>query len=949
MPMVRRVAGAVVRALALLVLCAVVVGCAVWGADRWGDAARRQTLAESRAEVAAPVPTDESDATDFPNGPEDIVPLLPDRDAVGDISVRVRRVGAGDDWRITSVYRLSLNAKDPLVPQLRADPARIAEVLYIVPGGYATAEPVGRLAALRRDGPRNLAGLPTWCTVSQPAGNGRVRVSAEQRTIARDAPPGASLAQYNLAQRVPDGAEGIVPRLPGRWTWHLDVPREWGLSVDGRPDRQTAGSVRFHLTPSRGTAAVTASFLEVAEAGPEASTDDTAVAGSRHQALLCLLVLFLAAGGTLTGLRRAPGDAAGTRRRRRTVVLGTWLLLSTALGALLWDLYQPNWSVLGWMTASIVFDSDNLRGQTLPIEARVQGVLLGVLLFALPVLVTAAGYRSRTSLPPPVGTVLAVAAPAPALVLLAWIMGGRDWTGPVVTCLVCASLAAAATFGFLQLLTSGQQLRPWAALLAVTVWAGVASAVVLQALPRNLQRPFPDETLTHLALIASWAAVFVALIPWVAAVLLLGGGPLPPAAATGPRRVVIGAVLLTALVPWWTPLQGLLADGSPAVTGLLIQLTGQSPGDQIILGLRVMAPALQTGWLACTALLLLRLRNTGTESGTWAPTARGRCAGLLVLAAAATVIGAPEAWMPHWTTAAALCTAWAGGLLLLPPGRAEQAARLHALSGADHARLVTSLARALLFAEGRHRFLTSSRATLADASLPADSWEEKWRSLKDPTSEDTARETTSLRAAALGGSAGRSAWSNGLTAAAATALLTLPWTTRSAWQAHGYSGLPEAVTVAGGPTCVWLAHGFTYGYLYPWLRGNGPVAKAGWMWVALTPVQLLLLVPKLQIPSEPNTLTVFLLLAQSAVMALGLGLYWEIRLVRRADLLWGHIRNFRRLSSLATPVSAVLVAAIAAAVTVLATAWANNVTAPVETPSPSSSAPSATPAPDAPP
>ena len=155
--------------------------------------------------------------------------------------------------------------------------------------------------------------------------------------------------------------------------------------------------------------------------------------------------------------------------------------------------------------------------------------------------------------------------------------------------------------------------------------------------------------------------------------------------------------------------------------------------------------------------------------------------------------------------------------------------------------------------------------------------------------------------------------------------------------------MPEAVTVAGAPTCVWLAHGFVYGYLYPWLRGNTPVAKAGWLWTVMSAVQVLLLVPRLRVPQGPVALSVFLLLAQSTVLALGLALYWEIRLVRRADLLWGHIRNFRRLSSLATPLSAILVATMAAVATVLATTWANNVTSPVETPSPSPSATPSTP------
>lgn len=139
--------------------------------------------------------------------------------------------------------------------------------------------------------------------------------------------------------------------------------------------------------------------------------------------------------------------------------------------------------------------------------------------------------------------------------------------------------------------------------------------------------------------------------------------------------------------------------------------------------------------------------------------------------------------------------------------------------------------------------------------------------------------------------------------------------------------------MAGAATWVWLAHGFVYGYLYPWIRGRGPVSKAGWLWAVMAPVQLLLLWPRLRLPFDQTALTVCLLLAQSAVMALGLALYWEVRLIHRADLLWGHVRNFRRLSSLAAPVSTVLVAAVAAAVTVLASSWAGDLTAPEVPPS----------------
>ncbi|MEV7194426.1 hypothetical protein AB0N81_21840 [Streptomyces sp. NPDC093510] len=943
MPTVRGAAGAAAKAVSVVLLCAVVVGCAAWGMDRWGEAARLQVTAEEHdlttlrpGPVAEPL---------FPLGPQDVAEVLPGSDSAGDIAVSVRRTGSADVRRVTFSYRLSLRSDDPLIGKLRADPGLISEVVYVLPGGYVTAQTAGDVGDAVELEAADTARFPAWCTVSQPTRGSRVTVTAEHSVTTQD-----TSLNFLLGLRAPDGDEGVVPRLPGRWTWSMDVPRGWGLRARGRPEGQTARSVRFHLTEKRGIDDVTAALLMEDPAEEAAPVNEPAATASRHLAMVSLLALFLTTAGACAALLRRPTGTSGAAYRPRAVALGVGGLVAAATGALLWDLYQPNWSVLGWMSGSTVFASTELASQVLPIEVRTQGVLLGILLFALPVVATAVGHRLRTSGPPPVLPTLAVAAPAPALVLLFCIMGGPDWLGPVGHCLVSASVASLATLGLLRLQPWWPGLRAWAVPVAAAAWAGVASAVVLQAVPRDLWQAVAgdDLTLTRAALVASWPAVFLLLTPWIAALLVLSEPLSALVPASRRRRTALGLLLITALLPWWTPLHEFPYAESPPTAGLFIQLTGQSPGEQLIIGISTMAPALQLIWLAAVALLLLHLNNTGTAPRRWHHSARASCVLLLVLAACSTVIGAPESWLPYWTTAAALATAWGGGALLLPRGHAEAAARRHAYTGAAHTRLVSALARALLFAEGRHRFLTSSRATLADTSLPANTWDDTWQSLKQPTASDANRETTRLRADALGGSAGRTAWVNGVAATAATALLTAPWTIWTALQAHGYSGVLEVVTVAGGPTCVWLAHGFTYGYLYAWLRGNSPVVKAGWLWGVMSAVQLLLLVPKLQVPGESTALSVFLLLSQTAVMALGLGLYWEIRLVRRADLLWGHIRNFRRLSSLATPLSAVLVAAIAAAVTVLATAWANDVTAPVETPSPSSS-PSSSTSPGAPP
>ncbi|MEI5103041.1 hypothetical protein RB200_36500 [Streptomyces sp. PmtG] len=910
------------------------MGCAVWASDGWGDTARG--IIEERKSEADRAARQQVWWSDLKKSESGRVPVgsaaqRPGRGSRGEIAVHLERAAARD-WRAVARYRLRLRADDPLVTWLRANPDQFAEVSSQLPGGYATSVAVHR--------GKERPGYPDWCTVSQPSASGQVTVTAEHRVTVPDLTADTPLT-YSIGSSFTDEVHRPVPRplLSGRWTWSMEVPRGWGLLVTGKPARQTARTVRFALTDKGEAAVVTARLLTSRQTDRPAAAAPAAgdPPGSSPEALLSLAALAVVACGTLAGFRTAP--TAPTTTRAGPFVPLAAAGLAAAVAALLLDSYTKNWKVLAWLWGSLAYALDGLDTEPLPMESRTQGALLAAVLFVLPVLTVVVVRRraGRHASPAELGL---LAWPVVALVLLAWLTGGSAWNRAVFTLLAAATLAACAGYAALWLTPAAA--RTWRWPLTLIVWTAVAASVVLQVLPweQEFDTPFTGRRLvTGQSLGASWPLLFVLLVPWVTALLLVVVPLLPPAARPGAKgSVALAALLLPVLIPWWTVLTS--TDRAP-VSDLLAQLAGQWPGDTLIYGVRTLASAVQVMWCAAVVMLLAHLYDTGRDRGRWAPGARRDCLTLLVLAAASTVIGAPHSWLPYWTTAAALLTAWAGAHLLLPTTRADHAQRLHALSGAAHARLLNSLARALLFAEGRHRFLTSSRGTLADTSLPADSWEEKWHSLRQPTAADAAHETARLKDVALGGSAGRTAWANGVAAAAATALLTLPWTVWTAWQAEGYSGVPDAVTVAGAPTCVWLAHGFTYGYLYPWLRGNTPVAKAGWLWAVMSAVQLLLLVPRLRVPQGPTALSLFLLLAQSTVLALGLALYWEMRLVRRADLLWGHIRNFRRLSSLATPLSAVLVAAIAAIATVLATTWANNVTAPVETPSPSPSATSA--------
>jgi hypothetical protein len=862
----------------------------------------------------------------------DVAANLPGSGAGGAIEVRVSPRPAGE-WSLTARYRLVLRASDPLVDWLRVDPRRIQQVVDVLPGGYATTE-----IARAFDGSE--VGAPSWCSLAQQPGSGEVTVTADHTTTLPALTDGSYLP-YSLGEDVQDSNGEVVPHPPGTWSWSMEVPASWGFMINGRPELQSAHAVRITLPREHSAASVQAVFH--VRSAEDWNDGVDAVLGIK--AAISLLAVLASVAAVLLGLVREGAAAARQPVLTRSVTVGAALLVAPVLGVVTWDLSVDRWDQLYWIQDSGWHSVTELSAEGVLIETQVQGVLLGVFLFSLPLLATCVLRAARGIGPPPTRHVIVLTLPAFCLLVTAWLMGGGRWSGAVALCCAAASVAAGAVLLAPRLHPAFAAVRPWTPAVAAAAWATVAATIVLDVVPAQFWTPEvaadPPTALHHRAAIATWLLLYLLLTPLVTAPLLLVGG-LPGlrlrALARLPRgaRAALVPGFVTALLPWWTGTDSTYYT-HPRSISVIAQLTGQIPGADYTTGIDVLAPTLQVVWAAAAVLLLAQLYNSGGSPGRWGSSARAGCVALMLLATAAPFAGSPKGWLPHATSVAALAAVWCGSLVLLPPERRAEATRLHALSGAAHARLVNSLARVLLFSESRHRFLSASRGTLADASASPQDWERTWQSLRSPTGSDAARDTARLRATALGSSGGRSAWSNGLAGAVTAGLLTLPWTAWPAWHGLGLSGLPEAVTIAGGTTCVWLAHGFVYGYLYPWLRGRGPMAKAGWLWAVMSPVQILLLWPRLRLPFDQTALSVTLLLAQSTVLALGLALFWEVRLVRRADLLWGHVRNLRRLSSLAAPLSAVLVAAIAAAVTVLASAWAGDLTSPEVPPTPATS------------
>ncbi|MGP3962240.1 hypothetical protein ACTWPT_40235 [Nonomuraea sp. 3N208] len=193
---------------------------------------------------------------------------------------------------------------------------------------------------------------------------------------------------------------------------------------------------------------------------------------------------------------------------------------------------------------------------------------------------------------------------------------------------------------------------------------------------------------------------------------------------------------------------------------------------------------------------------------------------------------------------------------------------------------------------------------------------------------------------ALATVAGRTPWQNALAALAMGTLLSLPFSTVRVivsidiWRSENTEPLLAAMALISLPALCMI-----FGYFYPRVRGGNPIAKSLALLVAALLVELPGYVQTLAAITAPTSavtpqstadaalIGTLVAVGNIAVVSIGLGLWWEWRLMRLAGEPWARIRSIRMLRTLAAPLAA---AAIAIATTA-ATALATNVIAPLTT------------------
>ncbi|MBF8188739.1 hypothetical protein ITP53_24000 [Nonomuraea sp. K274] len=157
--------------------------------------------------------------------------------------------------------------------------------------------------------------------------------------------------------------------------------------------------------------------------------------------------------------------------------------------------------------------------------------------------------------------------------------------------------------------------------------------------------------------------------------------------------------------------------------------------------------------------------------------------------------------------------------------------------------------------------------------------------------------------------AGCPPWLNGVHAFTVSLLLSLPF-------AIVY-GLPEGVDLTSfvfdSRYLVTLpAFGFLFGYFYPRIRGTQPMTKALHLTAAALLTELsgyLSTLVEPDIGAVDKAQVVGIVVGQVMMVCIGLGLFWEWRIMHLAGEPWARVRNLRSIRSLAAPTLALVLAA----------------------------------------
>ncbi|MFI7448976.1 hypothetical protein ACIBQX_15885 [Nonomuraea sp. NPDC049714] len=420
----------------------------------------------------------------------------------------------------------------------------------------------------------------------------------------------------------------------------------------------------------------------------------------------------------------------------------------------------------------------------------------------------------------------------------------------------------------------------------------------------------------RLAALAAGSAIgLLALALWVKALLtgayppdsvrlmLAFGWALTPVAAVAvttkqwTRGATVVAVLVSLLVQGW-PTDWLDAGSwSRPVPGQEMPAIGElelTPLVRGVLGLLLL------GFL----LLVLRLRRLGSERdethGSAAESTMIICLMVVYLTPTGSAILA-DIDVPLPMLSITSIVAWATALWLLDR---PHPAMVEPGDQEEHRELVRAALHRRLLLVSEQELYRAGRGKIGQGELAVADFDGQRHELEEALRRHGGRPETAFATAA-----GCTPWRNGVHAFVVSVLLSLPFL-------YVY-GLPTGVDLSSfmfeARSLIALpAFGFLFGYFYPRVRGTQPMTKALHLMVAALATELSGYVSTLVEPdlgAHVKVQVVAIVVGEAALVSIGLGLFWEWRIMHLAGEPWARVRSLRSLRSLATPMLAVVIAA----------------------------------------
>lgn len=481
--------------------------------------------------------------------------------------------------------------------------------------------------------------------------------------------------------------------------------------------------------------------------------------------------------------------------------------------------------------------------------------------------------------------------------------------------LVVTGLGCLVGIGMLSWSWLHQQL-PGQTLLVGSVVAAVAAAAAAVVFSVDLG---VRVVIVRLAVLAAEAAIgLLALALWgralltgvyppdsIRLVLALGWAMIPISAIAvatkmWTRTAVVGALLVSLLVQGW-PTEWLDAGSwnlPPTATDVSnLPKIGILPLDPLVRGVLGLL-------LLAFALLVLRLRRLGGSLAALDHPATNAtvivCLMVLYLTPrGSTTLTDVNVALPQLTITSIAAWVTARWLLVRP-----HPAVVEPTSTEEHRQLVRAALHKRLLLISEQELYRIGRGKLGSGELSMTEFDTRRLELEAALHEHGRHPETALATAA-----GCTPWHNGVYAFVISLLLSTPFVLVYGWP----SGADLSSFVFDSRYLLTLpAFGFLFGYFYPRIRGTQPMTKALHLMAAALVTELSAYLPTLFEPDvgvADKVQVMAIVVGEVALVCIGLGLYWEWRIMHLAGEPWARVRNIRSVRSLATPLLAVVIAA----------------------------------------